>query len=473
MWKDTLGDWITGILGLFPMKQLLALILLMGAGSIGAFFEPFWGVMLYYTLAVLRPHYLWEWALPFEVRWSMIAALVALFSVVLHSSRVFRFSRINLIAILIGVYVVLLTLSTITAHDTATAQRWGIEYGKVLLMALVTSLVVTRMWHVRTIAAMVLVTLGYISWEFNYLYLFDGRLTIFHKGYNGLDNNGAGLVLSMGLPFAFVFGITAKHKWQRVMSWLFGLFILHAVLMSYSRGAMISASVGVFWLLLHYRPRLRAVTIAVALCIAVSVLAGQEIRDRFMSTAEFNTDGSAQSRLDSWAAAWQVTWDKPFTGQGIRNSNQYLHNYGADRQGRTIHSQYLQVAADSGILTAGVYITMLILALNYLGHTRRRCLYQLNSATDPRVIEDASDIERLALGFQASLITFAFGGVFLSLEVVELPWLLLVVAGVFPGIARDHFTKHAPHLAAQTVDDTPTPTFTIPRRSGRGPVTTV
>jgi hypothetical protein len=55
----------------------------------------------------------------------------------------------------------------------------------------------------------------------------------------------------------------------------------------------------------------------------------------------------------------------------------------------------------------------------------------------------------LALACQASLIIFAFGGLFLSLEVFELPWLMLVLAGAFPRVvhrmARQHEHEQDPH----------------------------
>ena len=46
------------------MKQFLFLITLFTAGGLGSIVEPFWAVLLYYTFAVLRPQYLWKWALP-------------------------------------------------------------------------------------------------------------------------------------------------------------------------------------------------------------------------------------------------------------------------------------------------------------------------------------------------------------------------------------------------------------------------
>ena len=42
--------------------------------------------------------------------------------------------------------------------------------------------------------------LGYIAYEVNVLYLTTGNIGIAKNGYGGLDNNGAGLMLAMGVP---------------------------------------------------------------------------------------------------------------------------------------------------------------------------------------------------------------------------------------------------------------------------------
>ena len=71
-------------------------------------------------------------------------------------------------------------------------------------------------------------------------------------------------------------------------------------------------------------------------------------------------DASANSRRESWAAAWRIAEDNPVFGVGIRNSELMSYAYGADMQGRTIHSQYLQTAADSGFVALGLYIVVLV-----------------------------------------------------------------------------------------------------------------
>lgn len=440
------------------MKQLLFMTVLTGIGVTGAVVHAFWGVLLYYTYAVLRPQYLWEWSLPAGVRWSLIAAGAAVVGVVLNLPRILSRARWNPVATLIVVFGTLLLMSTLSAVDPDVAAKWGVEYAKIFTMAILATLVIDHLRHIRHLAVMILLCTGYVAYEINSLYVFDGRLDIFHYGYGGLDNNGAGLMLAMGLPFAYAFFRHASSVMVRVGCALVSLLMIHAVLMSYSRGAMLSAIVAGLWLLWHHRPRRHAAIIAAVVMMLTGVMAGKEIRDRFLSIQQYQQDGSSQSRIESWSAAWRMTWDHPLTGVGIRNSNLLSYNYGADVYGRTIHSQYLQVAADCGVPAMIVYVTLCVTAVRRMRRLRREIDAQQPSHGEPGGLDaaqgDEADRDKprpvtdplygtLALAVETSLITFCFGGLFLSLEVFELPWLLFAMAGALPVAVRHHEHDHA------------------------------
>ena len=432
----------------FPMKQLVILITILVLGCLGSLYHPFWAVLLYYLLAVLRPQHLWDWALPVEWRWSLCSVLIVLMSLAANLPRIVSRLRVNAVGILTIMFGSWLMLSMLTAFNPQTSLTYGTDIGKILLMALIAGIVIDRLWQIRALTLMLLTTIGYIAWEVNSLYLLQGRLDIFHYGYGGLDNNGAALMLAMGIPFAYAYGTSAPRLWQRLASWTIGLLMLHAMLLAYSRGAMVAAGVGVIWLLVHHKPRINALMIVILLAVAVSFLAGQEIRQRFMSTQRYTTDSSSQARFLSWRAGWEIAWDHPITGIGIRNSNRYTQNYGAEKFQQTIHSQYLQIAADSGIPAILIFIALLGTSMYYLTRARRMCRDQLSGDHDdhPSLLPERAVISharQLILSCQASLLIYAIGGVFLSLEMFELPWLLMVIAGVMPNALRNEFEQAA------------------------------
>ena len=430
------------------MKHFLFMLAVTLLGSIAAIAVPFWGVLLYYGFATLRPQYLWDWSLAQAptVRWSLGLALVTIVATCINMSDLLRSFRLNTVIVLLLAYASLMLLSMLTAYDTSKAFIWAEEYGKVFLMACIATMVVQRYWQVRAMAVMIAVCLGYIAYEVNYMYFLNGgRLDIYHHGYGGLDNNGAGALLVLGLPFVYFLAVTPVGKWnasRRIFFCVLGLVLLHAVMMTFSRGAMLTAALGIIWLLIHHRPRFQAAAVMGVLCVAVMFMAGDEIRERFISTADYQSDESAQSRFDSWEAAWNIALDNPLLGKGIRNSNDFSQNYGADLAGRTIHNQYLQIAADSGIPAAGIYITMIGVGIFGLRMARKRCLdaeQDFEDGPEPRgphtreeLVSRARDGATLCLAIQTALLMFAFTSVFLSVEMVEVPWLLITLSGILP-----------------------------------------
>lgn len=407
------------------MKQMLMLSVLSVLAAVGALAEPFWALLLYYFLAVLRPQFLWDWALPADVRWSLAAAGMVFLGTLLNLPRVMSRARPNVLLILTAVFGGLLLVSCLAASNPGLAMSWGADFGKIILMAVLAGLLIHRPLQLTALAAAILIATAYIAFEVNHLYLTrGGRLDIFHTGFGGLDNNGAGLMLAMGLPFAYVFATGYDGPYRlavRAAAMLTPAVIAHAIMLTYSRGAMLAALLGAAWLAVCHRPRHHAAAGLLAAGVVIAVLAGPEIRERFASTATFHQDDSAQARLTTWKIGWDLAWQRPLTGHGIRNSRLLMQSYDAELDGRTIHSLYFQMAADSGIPAVAVFCTILALAWWRCGQT---------AAANPAMAP-------LGRACQAALLVYAVGGVFLSVEVFELAWLIIAMAGVMPVLARE------------------------------------
>jgi probable O-glycosylation ligase (exosortase A-associated) len=275
--------------------------------------------------------------------------------------------------------------------------------------------------HVRQVWQLYLACTGaliYIAYEVNFLYLVNGNLSIYHNGYGGLDNNGAGLMLAMGIPLAL-------YAWEgstKIWRWVFLAaipVILHAVLMSYSRGAMVAVVVATPLFVLRSPKKGPMVGILLVMLALLPVLAGQEIRDEFFSVERYSNDSSANSRFQSWAAAFRIANDYPVFGVGIRNSGMFTLQYGADYAGRAIHSQYLQTLADGGYPALALYL----LALGSVYVAMKRTRRFLKGRTDL----DARHAVSMMNGIECSLLIFCVGGAFLSLEVFELPYVIVLL----------------------------------------------
>lgn len=423
------------------MKQVIVMIALTLAGTVGVVLvSPFLGVAVYYLFAVLRPQSLWQWSLPPGVTWSYYVALATILAALgrLLSSGHRAFNGAHGAMLLLALW---LGVSFVTARDRQVASWSALEYTKIFIMVFTSAILIQNVKHVWVLFVTAALALGYIAYEVNFLYLMNGRLDIYHSGFGGLDNNGAGLMLAMGVPLCYFAWEGCQGKWR----WAFLVLIpllLHAVLMTYSRGAMVSllAVTPLIWLRSQQR-RLLGLG-GLALLFVMPLMAGPEIRARFFTTANHEQDGSAQSRFQSWTAAWHIAQDNPIFGVGLRNSNLYSFEYGADLQGRTIHNQYLQIAADAGFVGLGLYLAALGMVWCSLRGARLQASAQ-NDRAAPRVLA-------LCAGIEASLSVFCVGGMFLSLDVFELPYLLLLLGTQLGTLAGSAASVPEPRRVART-----------------------
>lgn len=412
------------------MKQLILMIVLTSGGALGAVLHgPFWGLIVYYLFAVLRPQYLWKWTLP-DVPWSFIVALATLGATALHvlgfypeGETVERQRRMSVGHVALIGFVVWLTLSYLFSAFPAEAHDVMIEYSKIFLMMGVSAILVRQLWQVQLLVYAATLSLCYVAYEVNFMYLVQGYLGIFHNGYGGLDNNGAGLMLAMSIPLCFFLWESTPRFWR----WGFAAMIpvvMHAVLMTYSRGAMVALVVAAPLIYLRSQRKWMMTLAFVGMAAVVPILAGPEIQRRFFSVQQFEEDRSAQSRFTSWRAGLQVASDYPILGIGPRNSPLVLREYGADIERRAIHSQYVQIAADNGFVGLAWYLALL--GFGWLG------LRRVRQTTRGLKTPEARTAHGLACAIECSMAVFCAGALFLSLEVFELPYMLIMLSLQLP-----------------------------------------
>jgi probable O-glycosylation ligase (exosortase A-associated) len=416
------------------MKPITIMLVSLILGVFGSLFRtPAWGLIVYYAYSVLRPQFLWEWALP-AVPWSSLVGWTVLLCVVVNPPRLpagleargggARLTWAHRLVLGFGCW---LFLTYVTARHPEVSYPYLIEYIKIFLMFLVGAFVLRTVGELWALYLMTGGILGYIAVEVNDIYLRSHYLTLFRRGYCGLDNNGAGLMLAMGVPMCFYAWEGMTSRWR----WLFLALIpplLHAVLTSYSRGAMLALIPGVLFWLVRSRHKVKVAVLLVGIACMIPVLAGKEIQERFESTADYNADDSARARFTTWKIAWRMAQENPIFGLGIRNSNIYTFDYGADIPGRTIHSQYLQTAADSGLVALALYLTALFVCWRTASRVMRDTRY--------RTDVEGRRAYAMAAGYEGSMIVFCAGAAFLSLETFETPYIMMLIAAQLPLVLR-------------------------------------
>jgi probable O-glycosylation ligase (exosortase A-associated) len=431
------------------MKQFAFTILATLVGMGGAVtLSPVYGLAVYYLFAVLRPQTLWEWVELGGYRlddfnWSFYVAVTTLIATaawrlgLLAPARVAappwygepKFTRSHYLFLAFTAWI---SLTYVTAENRERAWPYFVEYVKIFVMFLCATVVLRSVRDLWVIYLAVLAAAVYLGYEVNAYYLLDRKLLLDVRGHGGLDNNGAALILGMAVPMCF-FAWEAVRRWYR---WAFLLAVpplLHAIMLSYSRGGMLSLCLIAPLVLLRTRHKVLVAVVFGCVLLSLPVVAGKEIRERFFSIGKTDVDDSAQSRWTTWKIAVKMATERPLFGFGIRNSNLFTYAYGADIPGRSIHSQYLQTAADSGWVALGLYVGLLGSALVGLWDVRRATA----KWNDP----ETARVRSLAAGLECALVLFCIGAAFLSLEHFEMPYVIILLSVQLHAITRAVLAK--------------------------------
>ena len=415
------------------MKQYLFLIALTFFGVVSSFWwTPYAGVALYYFYAILRPQFLWKWTLdyaPVSIPWSFCVAGSAIFGYISWSFGILSFGKresslmryrpaFTLAHKLMMLFAFWIICSYARSNDQAASEEWFGEYLKIFAMYYLASRVVRTPTQIWGLFMLIVTAVGYIAYEANMIYLQTGKLILYSRGFAGLDNNGAGLMLALGVPLCY-FAWEMTKGWYRYGFLILIPIIVHAVLGTYSRGAMGSMIVALPFYFLYTRYKKFFAFLLLCGLFALPFMAGKEIQDRFFSIEKREVDSSYQARQLSWKIAQEIAWDYPIFGAGIRCSNKEMKQRGADMEGRTIHMLYLQIAADSGWIALLIYVSMVGATFISIWRARRR----LWRRTDPESMRATAILG----GIECSLISFLVGATFLSLEVFEISYLLFFI----------------------------------------------
>ena len=422
-------------------KHLIFMIVSTLIGVVGSFLGgPFFGVVIYYIYSVVRPQFVWKADLPtLEFGWSYMVAMSAIIATIIHRLGLMKMPSagptagtprpaFNAVHFAVLAFAGWVALSYWFAVNRTHAHPFFVEYVKMFVVFIIASLSVQRLSQIWILLAALALADAYVGVEVNTYYFKDGYRILHRVGWGEADNNGAGLQLAMGIPLCYFLweATVGRFRWVYLVC---AAVLTHAVLLSDSRGAMVSVLVSTP-ILFAFSQRKRALLVIGLLGAAFVVAAsGPEVQNRFFSISEHDADESANSRKTTWLIAIKMANEKPFLGFGLRGSILFTRAYGADIEGRAIHSQYFQIAADMGWV--GLFWFLLVLAAVVL-MTRR---FWKRTRHWPKT--DATLKSRAIAGaILSSLTVYCVGGVFLSLDHFELPYALFLVAAQLWAVYR-------------------------------------
>ena len=402
------------------MKGEIFVYLCVVLGSLGALRRPIVGLFVYVAFAMLRPQFLWGWAGDLGPV-SFIVGSAVLVGWAFRGLGSWKFGRGRAVVLALVLFWLWSGLSAIVAVSSSTSWEAMNNLSKVVLPFLVGATILESAAQARALMWVIVLCEGYVALQLNLPYLQSGVNVIQEHGFGGMDNNSFAVSLVCTVGPAVALAIAHGRWWMRGLAAASALLILHAALLSFSRGGMIGLiAVGVTALVvMPKRPRY-LIPLALAAILAIR-LTGPELVDRLGSafTSEGDRDVSAQSRLDLWRDCLTVAVSHPVFGVGPSNWPIVASSFGWT-PGKQAHSVWMQTAAETGFVGVSALLAFFVIA----GWR----LWQVVRARGP---SGPSEPDRLlAVAAMTSIAGYLVSGQFVSMLGLETPYYVTIVGVV-------------------------------------------
>ena len=359
------------------------------------------------------------------------------------------FLRPGMISVLILIYFI---ISTKNLNFSTSKQVKYIWYF-VILTAVYVPFVKNNFWAYTTTRTMILYLpfilsaiicvnsierLRTIINIFVILMIYIAIYSIFHNGVGSgnyfADENDVSLFINMWLPFCYFLFFYEKDKIKKIL-YATGLIAgLAAIVVSFSRGGFVGLLCVSFviWLVSP-----RKIISLVIICIAATAiyLYSGEAYIKEMSTITDTTESTANARLLSWKAAWDMFLDNPFGVGGnnfqIRFPEYQSQEFGRGMWGHVAHSLWFTLLPELGIV--GLYIYVRLLYFNVKDIVFIKKINIVGSETKYLYL--------LSLAFMSSLAGFFASATFLSVLYYPHYWYITALIVVTTKLTTNYTSK--------------------------------
>ncbi|HVI11158.1 MAG TPA: putative O-glycosylation ligase, exosortase A system-associated [Candidatus Binatia bacterium] len=400
-----------------------------------SFINPFTGVLFWTWVGYFNPQE-FTWGAASSVPIAFLVAIATLSGLVITKDR--RFPPLTTETVLLallwlwfGITTANTFLSPAFSHHSADSAMFLWAVSKTLLMVFVSLMLVTdarrlRLWYLVTAGSFAVFALKSA--------VFGVLTTGLDKVYgpkNSMiyDNNDFGLAMNMALP---MFVAMARTEPSRAVRWCFWAALpmgMAAVVLTYSRGALLGLAVVLSILAWRSRRRWLAACATAFAVAGVFVAAPEKWVERMHTMLESPTkDQSAMARFHSWTFAFKLFRDHPITGGGFQTFTAPLYaQYNMLRdQVQGPHSIYFQILAEHGL--PGILIFFALIGA---------CLFSCRRLR--RVFAEQQDFRLAAYAemIQLSLVTFLISGAFLGRAYFDLFYQLVATVILLKVLARE------------------------------------
>ena len=399
------------------MKGLIFTYALCYGGAVVSLFNPFVGLLIYVCFAIIKPESLWYWSVP-RGNYSRIIAVALLLGWARDKIRDWRFGKAAGVAAAFAGLWLWSVVSALAAPDQERAWFFVETVFKILLPFVVGLSLIDSVRKLKQLTWVIVLSQGYLAFEFNQYYLFQGINYAKDFGFAGMEEGSIAIGMVTALSLAIYLILESDAWWQKAVAFFIAGCLVHVVLLSFSRGGMLGLiGVGFVTLIMVPKRPTNLAVLAAGGLIAIS-LAGQEVIKRFETTFRQTEvrDYSAQSRLELWGNCWDAMLHHPLLGVGPWQFPLVAHSQYGWPQVKEGHSLWLQMGAELGVPGFVCLIAFYALGVRRLWPIARGKA----PGPDPWLRVGARMVVTATIGF-------AVAAQFISLWALELPYYIMLI----------------------------------------------
>ncbi|MBP1679482.1 MAG: O-Antigen ligase [Bacteroidetes bacterium] len=374
--------------------------------------RPFWGLLLYTCLFLIRPAELYPALAPLHLERAVGAlALIGMFLAQYQREGRLLLDRSRQTGLLL-VFLAAVVLSVPFAYWRAQAVTGFIEMLKLVALYLLIVHLVDSRRRLRVYVGLLSILTVYIAAVAFRDYLqgssFFAQGIDRAVGETSIANNPnqLGTTLATAVPLFLVLALCRPLRGWRVFFGLATLLSVITMAVTGSRASLLGFLAGMVCLWWTSRRRVLVGLVGLALLVAGFLVLPAQYKTRYSTLTSEQLDASSQGRTEAWIAGLRMAIDRPVFGVGIRCfGTAHAGGYSPDghRNWLESHSLYIQVLAELGLVGA---IVFLLLFWEFLRLTRR--VAGLLVADDRWRFESAL-LKAVFAGFVVLLVSGIFG----------------------------------------------------------------
>ena len=379
--------------------------------------RPSLGVVMWIWLSVMNPHRL-TYAFAYNIQFAAATAIITFIALAISKDD----RRLTLSPPVVALFFFAMWMcltSLFPYHDGAGFDMWS-RVMKIILMTFVALAVIHSRQQIHWVVWTIVGSLGFYGTKGGIFtivtggsYLVWGPAGSFIEG-----NNEVALAFVMTIPLMRYVQMGFKKRWQWWGMTAVMLLSALAAIGSHSRGAFLAiASMAAFmWWKSRNKGAMGVVLIAAAI-VGVSFMP-DEWTARMSTIQTYDTDDSAQGRINAWMMAFNLAKDRLIGGGfEIYDFDVFARYAPNPLDVHAAHSIYFQVLGEHGFI--GLFLFLLIGASTWMAASdaKRRA----RGAVGLEWVGPLVDMTKV------SMVGYGVGGAFLSLAYFDVPYYVMVI----------------------------------------------